>query len=100
MRRRNFRSWTRETSRLAHEAKARKRMENPPSRLDRPEVGLLLHTIRVESHVAGLGFEIKLRQSGRINQVVAETFGRQSRPHGLDFILAKLRQKLVVRWAS
>lgn len=75
-------------------------MENPPDRTERPEVGLLLHTIRVESHVAGIGFEIKIRQAKRLNQVVAETFGRQSKPHGMDFFLAKLRSKLVTRWIA
>lgn len=99
-RKRNFRSWTKETSALAHAAKARKRMENPPDRIDRPEPGLLLHTIRVESHVAGFGFEIKIIQAERLNQVIAETFGRQSKPHGLDFILSQLRSKLIVRWLN
>ena len=32
MRRRNWKHWTPETSRLAHEAKARKRMANPVER--------------------------------------------------------------------
>lgn len=95
---RNFGSWTPETSRLAHLAKARKRMARPVERVERPAMGLLLHTIRVESHVAGWGFEIKLRQGRRLNQVVAETFGRQSAPHGVDFFLRHLRRRLVTRW--
>ena len=83
---------------LAHAAKARKRMENPPDRIPRPEPGMLLHTIRIESHLAGIGFEIKVRQGQRLNQIVAETFGRQSGVHGLDWLCAHLRQKLVTRW--
>lgn len=73
---------------------------NAPDYPSRPKPGLLLHTIRVESHVAGLGFEIKLRQGNRLNQVVAETFGRQSKPHGLDYLLAHLRRRLVYRWQT
>lgn len=98
-RRRNRRSWTPETSALAHAAKARKRIANDaPDYFGRPEPGLLLHTIRVESHVAGLGFEIKVRQGRRLNQIVAETFGRQSAAHGMDWLTRHLREKLVVRW--
>ncbi|MGO9705596.1 MAG: hypothetical protein ACLPYZ_10280, partial [Limisphaerales bacterium] len=97
-RKRNFRSWTSETSRLAHEAKARKRMDNPPDRIERPEPGMLLHTIRVESHVAWIGFEIKVRQGERLNQIVAETFGRSSDPHGVDWLTRHLRERLVTRW--
>jgi hypothetical protein len=97
-RKRNFRSWTRETSRLAHEAKARKRMENPPERIERPEVGLLLKTIRVTDEIAGASIEIKVRQAQRLNQVVAECFGRASKPIGWDKIIRRLRQRCVVRW--
>jgi hypothetical protein len=99
-RKKNFRSWTPKTSALAHAAKARKRMENPPDYIPRPGPGMLLHTIRVESHVNGLGFEVKILQGRRLNQVIAETFGRKSLPHGMDFLLAHLRKRLVVRWAT
>jgi len=74
-------------------------MLREPEEFSRPEIGRLLHTIRVESHVSGCGFEIKLRQAARLNQVTAETFGRHSKPHGMDFLLARLRKRLVVRWA-
>ncbi len=73
-------------------------MENPPDRIERPEPGMLLHTIRVESHVNGLGFEIKVRQGKRLNQIVAETFGRASKPHGCDWLAKHLRERLVTRW--
>ena len=74
-------------------------MENPLDYVPRPEPGLLLHTIRIESHLAGIGFEIKVLQGRRLNQIVAETFGRRSLPHGMDWLTAHLRQKLVTRWA-
>jgi hypothetical protein len=73
-------------------------MENPPDRIERPEIGMLLHTIRVESHIAGTGFEIKIRQGNRLNQIVVETFGRMSQPHGVDWLTRHLREKLVTRW--
>jgi hypothetical protein len=50
--------------------------------------------------VNGLGFEVKILQGRRLNQVIAETFGRKSLPHGMDFLLAHLRKRLVVRWAT
>lgn len=91
--------WNKESSRRAVEAKARKRMSGTsPDYFDRPEAGLLLHTIRVESHLGGLGFEIKVRQGDRLNQIIAETFGRKSKPHGLDWLAKSLRKKLVTRW--
>ena len=83
---------------MAHAAKAHKRMENPPDIIERPEPGLLLHTIRVESHIASLGFEIKVRQGARLNQIVVETFGRMSQPHGVDWLTRHLRERLVTRW--
>jgi hypothetical protein len=98
-RKRNFGSWTKETSRLAHEAKARKRMENPPDYIPRPQEGLLLKTIRITDELAGSSFEIKLKQGKRLNQIIAETFGRCSKPHGVDLICRILRKRLVTRWA-
>jgi hypothetical protein len=77
---------------------ARKRMENPADYIPRPEPEMLLHTIRVTNHVEGFGFEVKIRQAERLNQVVAETFGRRSKPMGVDHIAATLRKRLVVRW--
>lgn len=74
-------------------------MENPPDYIPRPQAGLLLHTIRIESHVGGIGFEIKVHQGKRLNQIVAETFGAFSKPHGTDWLMRHLRKKLVVRWA-
>lgn len=98
-RKRNRRSWTPETSRLAHLAKARRRRERPDETAPlRPAIGLLRHTVRVENHLDGTGFEIRLLQGERLNQVVAETFGRRSKPHGLDFLLRKLRRRLLVNW--
>lgn len=98
-RKRNRRSWTPETSRLAHQAKARRRQARPaPEQAARPQPGLLRHTVRVENHMDGTGFEIRLLQGERLNQVVAETFGRRSKPHGLDFLLRKLRRRLLVNW--
>lgn len=79
-------------------ASARKRMEFPCERIDRPEPGLLLHTIHVVSHVDGVGFEIKIMQARRLNQVVVETFGRRSKPIGVDCMMRHLRAKLVTRW--
>lgn len=98
----NFRSWTRETSRLAHAAKARKRLAGPaPDRIDRPEPGRLLKTIRITDEISGASVEIKLRQAARLNQVVAETFGRQSSPHGVDYFTRELRKRwLVTRWIT
>jgi hypothetical protein len=83
---------------LGAAANARKRMENPVDHIPRPSPGLLLHTIRVESHLAGVGFEIKVRQGKRLNQIVAETFGRFSKVHGCDWLARHLREKLVTRW--
>jgi len=97
-RKRNRRSWTPETSRLAHAAKAAKRMAAPVERIGRPPVGLLLHTIRVTSHVHGHSFEIKVRQGRRLNQITVETFGRASHPHGVDWMMRHLRKRLVTRW--
>ncbi len=97
-RKRNFKSWTPETSKLAHKAKADKRMASKVDYISKPTVGMLLHTIRIESHVAGIGFEIKIKQAGRLNQIVAETFGRSSKPHGMDWLMAHLRKNLVIRW--
>lgn len=73
-------------------------MENPPERIERPEVGLLLKTIRVTDEIEGRSFEIKIRQATRLNQVVAETFGRTSKPIGMDLIMRRLRERCVVRW--
>src|ERR1017187_231573 len=83
---------------LGAEANARKRMENPVDYIPRPEPGMLLHTIRVESHLMGVGFEIKVRQGNRLNQIVVETFGRLSNPHGCDWLAKHLRERLVTRW--
>ena len=82
----------------AHESKARTRMEQPCERIGRPQIGFLLHTIRVESHLSGIGFEIKVKQAKRLNQVILETFGRCSKPVGIDKFVRHLRQKLVTRW--
>lgn len=73
-------------------------MANPPEYIGRPEPGKPLYTIRIENHVEGTGFEIKVFQSTRLNQVIAETFGRRSKPHGMDTITKELRKRLVVRW--
>ena len=59
---------------------------------------MLLHTIRVESHVNGVGFEIRVKQAQRLNQVVLETFGRESKPMGIDCLARNLRKRLVTRW--
>ena len=84
---------------LGAEANARKRMENPPDYIPRPQEGLLLKTIRITDELAGSSFEIKLRQGKRLNQIIAETFGRCSQPHGVDFLTRFLRKRLVTRWA-
>ena len=98
-RKKNYRSWDKRTSALAHAAKARKRMENPPDYIPRPEPGMLLHRIRVESPVSGPGFEVLVKQARRLNQVVLETFGRSSEPMGIDCLARNLRKRLVTRWA-
>lgn len=100
MRRRNFRSWTRETSRLAHEAKRRKRLTQPAVPENYFPAGQLLHTIRIESHLFGFGFEVKVFQAARRNQIIAESFGRKSNPHGMDWLVRNLRKRLAVRWAA
>ena len=83
----------------AHAAKARKRMEEPPpERIERPAPGLLLHTIRVTNELAGMSFEIKVKQGARLNSIRAETFGRSSRDHGTDWLTRHLRKKLVTKW--
>ena len=97
-RRKSFKAWDHRTSMLAHAKKAEIRMSQPSDRIERPKIGMLLHTIRVESHVQGIGFEIKVRQGKRLNQIVAETFGRSSQPHGMDWLTTHLRQRLVIRW--
>lgn len=79
-------------------AKARKRMDDREPLIERPRPGLLLHTIRITNEIAGVGFEIKVRQGRRLNGIVAETFGRSSREHGLDWLCRNLRKKLVIRW--
>jgi hypothetical protein len=99
-RRRNRKSWTRETSLAAHAAKARKRLEqaNALPRSDVP-VGEILHTLRWTSHKDGVSTEIKLIQAPRRNQIVVETFGRCSLPHGTDWFMRHLRSRLVTRWS-
>ena len=88
-------------SKAAHAAKARRRLELPaPDYAVRPEPGRLLHTIRVESHVAGIGFELVVRQARRLNQVTVHCFGRASRPHGVDWLVRHLRARLVTRWLT
>lgn len=96
-RKRGFgRQWTRETSALAHAAKARKRMAGPaPEYPPLVEVGRLLHVIRVESFASGTGVEIKVRQARRKNQITVETWGRSSRPHGMDWLMRHLRKRLL-----
>ena len=87
-------------SRAANAARARRRIAGPPPEpgIPRPVPRLKLHTIRVESHLAGTGFEIVVRQARRRNQVVVETFGRASKPHGIDWLTRHLRARLVTRW--
>jgi len=83
---------------MAHEAKARKRMENPPDRIERPQPGLLLKTIRVTDELTHESFEIRVTQANRLNQIIATTFGRSSHEHGWDWLTRHLREKLVTRW--
>jgi len=73
-------------------------MENSAERIPRPATGLLLHTIRITNHVAGHSFEINVRQADRLNQITAETFGKTSQPHGMDWLSRNLRKRIVVRW--
>lgn len=97
-RRRNRRSWTPETSRLAHAAKAAKRLLEPAERIGRPEPGLLLGVLRWENCQAGHSTEIRIFQARRLNQIEIEVFGRRSRPHGWDWLMRHLRKRGVVRW--
>jgi hypothetical protein len=83
---------------LGAEASAIKRMESPCERIERPQTGILLKTIRITDEIVGCSFEIKVRQGKRLNQIIAETFGRQSESHGCAWLTAHLRQKLVTRW--
>ena len=96
--RRNFRSWTPKTSRAAHEAKARKRMSVECQCPVELPVGRVLWTVRATDELSGQSFEVKIRQAPRRNQIIAETFGRQSRPHGVTWLASQLRKKLVTRW--
>ena len=73
-------------------------MENPPDYIPRPEPGILLHTIQVTNHVSGLGFEVKVKQAKRLNQITVEAFGKESMPHGVDWLAKHLRKRLVTRW--
>lgn len=69
------------------------------SRSHPPAPGALLHRIRVETFIgAKQGFEILIRQGPRRNQIVAETFGTQSKPHGVDWLMRNLRKRTVTRW--
>ena len=80
----------------AHAAKARKRMAAPaPDYPESIEPGTVRHTIRVTDHRQGQSFEIKLKQAPRINQVVVETFGSESKPHGIDWLVRHLRRRLL-----
>lgn len=97
-RKRNFRSWTPETSRLAHEAKALKRLAATDDQIPRPQEGMLIKIIRVTDELEGRSFEIKLLQASRINQVIAETFWRKSKPIGVDRVMRRLRERCVTRW--
>lgn len=83
---------------LAHAAKARKRMDMPPNRIERPEPGRLLHTILIESHGSPQLTEIRVRQARRLNQVIVEANGKTSKPHGIDWLARNLRKRLVTRW--
>lgn len=70
-----------------------------PARVGRPEPGLMLYRIRVDSLVGhAYGFEIVVRQATRLNQVTVEVFGQRSKPHGMDWLMRQLRKKLVTRW--
>lgn len=91
--------WAKESSRRAVEAKASKRMASPMEPRHDIEPGRLLHRIRIENFVNGSGFEVLVKQGRRRNQIVAETCGRQSKPHGVDWLASELRKRLVVRWA-
>ena len=94
--------WAKRLGQLAQmrAAKERKRLENSVERIERPEVGRLLHTLRVTNHVSGSSFEVKVRQGRRLNQIVAETFGRLSKAHGTDWLMTNLRKRLVMRWMT
>ena len=85
---------------LAHAKKAEIRMSQPCERIERPQAGLLLKTIRVTDEITHESFEIKVTQAKRLNQIVATTFGRSSREHGMDWLTRHLREKLVVRWMT
>lgn len=87
-----------EALQLAYAATAKKMKEKSMFLIPRPLPGTLLKTIRVTDEIAGCSFEIKVRQGRRLNQIVAETFGRQSGAHGCAWLTAHLRQKLVTRW--
>jgi hypothetical protein len=63
---------------VSQQVQAEKRMANPPDYIPRPLPGMLLKTIRVTDELQGCSFEIKIRQGTRLNQIVAETFGRKA----------------------
>jgi hypothetical protein len=68
MRRRNGKYWTKETSRLAHEAKARKRMASPPPEPEPSMVKWNRFEIVVRDRLTGETgcFELRsLRDAGR-----------------------------------
>ncbi len=90
--------WTPESSAKANAAKRAKALESPLESRPTVKLGTILHRIQVESPVFGTGFEVIVKQGPRANQIVAETFGRESKPHGMDWLCRHLRPRLKVRW--
>jgi hypothetical protein len=83
---------------VSQQVQAEKRMASECYYIPRPLPGMLLKTIRVTDELSQHSFEIKVFQGTRLNQIVAETFGRKSGNHGCSWIASHLRKKLVTRW--
>lgn len=93
-RKRNFTTWTPRTSKLAHEAKARKRMElgddGTPRRL---HAKTLLGTLSWHG-VDGSVRKLVVRQGRRANSILLDGMNRDI---GWDFLFRDLRKKLSIR---
>lgn len=95
----NFKNWTRRTSLLAVETREKNRLSQDFEPRSIVKEGKILYTIKIENHLGNFSYEIKIRQAKRKNQVIIETFGRKSQPHGIDWLVKKLSKKLVTRWS-
>ena len=96
-RKRTFTTWTKETSKLAHEAKARKRMESggdgEPRRVHE---GTMLGTLQWHG-VDGSVKRLVVRQARRQNSIHIDGMGRSL---GWDELFRTMRAKLSMKKAE